>query len=243
MSTPHLGVFTLPERKSPTIWLSTLPESGNGHAQIGGGNHDTQIGGRGRDRVTGLWLRPSPRSTARRPRRSEFSVAARARHRPEQALHGDDRHVARRAGGGARRRRRRRRPSTTSCSSPCHHYYDGVIFHRIINGFMCQGGDPTGTGTRRSRLPLRRRAAQARPLRDRLGGDGQRRPEHQRQPVLHRLRPERRRPAAAVQPVRQGRQGPRRRSTRCSSVPTDSQDRPHDDVVINSVTIDRRRLT
>ena len=26
------------------------------------------------------------------------------------------------------------------------HYYDGIIFHRIIRGFVCQGGDPTGTG-------------------------------------------------------------------------------------------------
>ena len=25
-------------------------------------------------------------------------------------------------------------------------FYDGVIFHRIIQGFMCQGGDPDGTG-------------------------------------------------------------------------------------------------
>jgi len=25
-------------------------------------------------------------------------------------------------------------------------YFDGIIFHRIINGFVCQGGDPTGTG-------------------------------------------------------------------------------------------------
>lgn len=31
--------------------------------------------------------------------------------------------------------------------------YDGVIFHRIINGFMIQGGDPTGTGMGDPKIP------------------------------------------------------------------------------------------
>ena len=32
-------------------------------------------------------------------------------------------------------------------------FYDGLIFHRVIDGFMAQGGDPTGTGQGGSKLP------------------------------------------------------------------------------------------
>jgi peptidylprolyl isomerase len=32
-------------------------------------------------------------------------------------------------------------------------FYNGIVFHRVIEGFMAQGGDPTGTGMGGSQLP------------------------------------------------------------------------------------------
>ncbi|HEY4200477.1 MAG TPA: peptidylprolyl isomerase [Devosiaceae bacterium] len=33
------------------------------------------------------------------------------------------------------------------------HFYDGIVFHRVIDGFMAQTGDPTGTGMGGSTMP------------------------------------------------------------------------------------------
>jgi hypothetical protein len=76
-----------------------------------------------------------------------------------------------------------------------YHYYDGVVFHRIIPGFVLQGGDPTGTG----------RAAAGRPLQGRLAGHCQCRSQHQWEPVLRHQRSGRGRPAAALRALRRGR--------------------------------------
>ena len=39
-------------------------------------------------------------------------------------------------------------------------YYDGLIFHRVINGFMIQGGDPKGDGTGGSEKTIKGEFAQ-----------------------------------------------------------------------------------
>ena len=66
-------------------------------------------------------------------------------------------------------------------------YFDGVIFHRIIPGFMGQSGDPTGTGGGgpgyKYDIETPERAIHAR-----FARHGKRRSWHQRVAVLHRVR-------------------------------------------------------
>ena len=68
-------------------------------------------------------------------------------------------------------------------------FYDGTPFHRVIEGFMAQGGDPTGTGTGGSKLPdLPLEASQRHFVRGVCGMARSLRSGQRQQPVLHHVR-------------------------------------------------------
>ena len=99
-------------------------------------------------------------------------------------------------------------------------FYDDVIFHRVIPGFVIQGGDGQygkkaslergrvgtgGPGYKFEDEPVTGR------LRPRRAGDGQRRAEHERQPVLHLPPGPDRQAAQELHALRPGHEGHGRR--------------------------------
>ena len=123
-------------------------------------------------------------------------------------------------------------------------FFNGVIFHRIISGFMIQGGDPTGTGRggpgynfddephpdRHFDQPYMLAMANAGKSFDGSGTNGSQffitvtptQYLHGKHTVFGEVADEASRKVVDT----------------LANVPTDAQDRPLDDVVIESVTID-----
>ena len=118
----------------------------------------------------------------------------------------------------------RRRPSRTSASSPADGFYDGLIFHRVIQDFMIQGGCPQGTGTGGPGYTFEDEFNDHKVVRGALAMANAG-PEHERLAVLHRH--DRRGPVARRQAhrVRRGHRGHGRRR-RDRGRPTDADDRP-----------------
>ncbi len=67
-------------------------------------------------------------------------------------------------------------------------FYDGVPFHRVIEGFMAQTGDPTGTGSGGSGQKLKAEFNKEPHTRGAVSMARAQSPELGRQPVLHLLR-------------------------------------------------------
>ena len=117
-------------------------------------------------------------------------------------------------------------------------YFDGTIFHRIVPGFVIQGGDPTGDGHGRARLHDRRHAAGDATYTHgvvAMAKTGAEPAGHGRQPVLRRHR-RGRRPAARLRDHRHGhgRARRRRRGSASSATPTEQ---PTEVVEIEKATV------
>ena len=90
-------------------------------------------------------------------------------------------------------------------------FYDGVVFHRVIDGFMAQTGDPTGTGSGGSDLPDLKAEFTDTPFARGVIGMARTQRSGQRQlAVLHHVR----RSAVAERPVHGARRGGERHGSR-----------------------------
>ena len=121
-------------------------------------------------------------------------------------------------------------------------FYDGCIFHRVINGFMIQGGDPEGTGMGGPGYSIRGEFSQngfANELRHTEGVLSMARsmmPDSAGSQffIMHRNSPHLDGAYAAFGKVTEGMDV----VNRIAQTPTDPSDRPLEDLVMKTVTVD-----
>jgi peptidyl-prolyl cis-trans isomerase B (cyclophilin B) len=124
-----------------------------------------------------------------------------------------------------------------------HGFYDGLIFHRIIKGFMIQGGDPEGIGIGGPGYSIKGEFAQNGFKNDLKHTAGVLSMARSMRPdsagsqffIMHKDAPHLDGAYAAFGKVIEGMDV----VDKIASVPTDYQDKPFDDVVMDSVSVEQ----